>query len=455
MTTAPATLFRREYRQELEEWLRRRFRWLCIVYLCIGVSVLAFYFSTAHEHTLTTTLIEAAMRLTNLGIVSFFLLRFEWREAPRLILLRAATRMILLVGSVSLAGLLTVRLLDPTADSALLLPLFLMHLTACAILPWTPRESLKPFIPLFIIWALVVLVLSPASHLMGAIVRVMFGPAIFLPGLAIAFWRMEHHSQEFRARMIGRDYTSLRQEMSRARSIHDAMFPPPYRDDYVRFEYHYEPAREIGGDFVHVHVTAEGLLHVSLIDVTGHGLASALTVNRLYGELERVRAEHPDAMPGDVLRLLNRYINLTLVQHSIFATAICVCIDPYECRVFWASGGHPPAFLRRRGGDVIDLSPNAVMLGALDDENFIVEEESIDLAPGDIVLLHTDGAFESTDRHGDQFGLDALRDVLRRPMNTQPDNWPRAVASAVRKHASGRLDDDILVGAVGLQARRG
>ena len=74
--------------------------------------------------------------------------------------------------------------------------------------------------------------------------------------------------------------------------------------------------------------TPDGRLRVLLLDVTGHGLAAAMTVTRLSGEIERIIAEQPDIGPAALLQCLNHYTELLLSQHSIFATAVVAEVDP-------------------------------------------------------------------------------------------------------------------------------
>src|SRR5690606_36963856 len=134
---------------------------------------------------------------------------------------------------------------------------------------------------------------------------------------------------------------------------------------------------------------------------TGHGLAAALTVNRLYGELERLRAEGPNMPPAEVIRLLNRYVQLTMAHHNIYATALAISLDPYDGTLRCANAGHPPAFLRAASGAVRELMATGVVLGALMDEEYEIEEISDKLHPGDSVVAYTDGAFETRNRRGE------------------------------------------------------
>jgi sigma-B regulation protein RsbU (phosphoserine phosphatase) len=230
------------------------------------------------------------------------------------------------------------------------------------------------------------------------------------------------------------------------------MFPQQHDDPFIRFEYTYAPARDLGGDYVHVEHGPDGIVHVTLIDVTGHGLPAALTVNRLYGELERIRAESPLAQPGEVLSLLNRYIHLTLVKHNIFATALCLTLDPNKGVLHWSNAGHPPGYLRGANGGVTKLEATAVLLGALDAQEFNADQRTIELSPGDVIVAYTDGTFEARDRLGRTLGLSAIGDLMR--IQPPPRNWPQFLASAVTKHSGGRTDDDILIAALTFKALR-
>jgi len=438
-------LFGHEYEHELEDWLKRGFRRLCIAYIILGaVYLLARLLIIGEPAGWYDWTIAVTGALLSITIVLFFLTRREMAQASRELMVSHATRMILLLGATSIATQLTLVFSGTPFDNTQMLPrLFYWHVTACVFLPWTARESMRPMIPLMIIWALCVLGFNLDEGFLLAALTVMFGPGVLLPGLGICTWRLTRHSREFRREMVGRHFMSMRQELARARSIHEAMFPHPYDDGHVRFDYTYLPMRELGGDFIHLYVGPEGLVHISLLDVTGHGLAAALTVNRLYGELERIRGELPLAEPDEVLILLNRYINLTLVKHNIYATAACVTLDPYLNELRWAAAGHPPAFVRLVSGSVDALESTAVVLGALADNEFTTGLTTHTLRAGDEVVLYTDGVIEARDRAGRLYGLPALRELMHR--KPPPRNWPQFIASTIQRHSAGRSADDVLV----------
>ncbi len=454
MTKSPDTsqvFFRREYEHELETWLRVRFGYLCTTFVALGlIQLLASIvgmFSPEAPGDRGGAIVTAVSTMLSLCIVAYFFLerdRFETREA----VLRGLAKMILALGAVYMSAWIGAGWFGLKVFPSILLAIFFWHFTACLFLPWTPGESLRPILPLMAVWAGYTLFFSSDSSedQTSPVVVVMFGPGILIPGLLICAWRLRRHSRRFRSTMLGRHFRTLRQEFTRARGIHEAMFPAEYDDGYVKFQFTYVPMRELGGDFLHMHIGAEGVVHLTVIDVTGHGLAAALSVNRLYGELERIRGETPRATPAEVLQLLNRYINLTMARHNIYATAIILKLDPYAGEICWASAGHPPAFLRGVNGVVRQLPATGVVLGALPDEEFEAPDKSMELVPGDVVVAYTDGAFEARNRMGRQLGLDSLRDVLHG--QPPPKNWPQFICSYVDKHKAGRSEDDVLVTAL-------
>jgi len=445
--TAQATnnMFGSEYEQELEVWLQRRFRYLCFAFILVsGFSLLMRVTMGVSTLASGIWLITTAGSVASLVIVIYYLTLRNWKTASRTQILAHASRMILLLGAASLVTQVFMVSFGSIFDgSQMLFLLFFWHFTACLFLPWTPRESLRPLVPLMIIWAVCVLTFGYRANFFVSLLTVIFGTGVLIPGLGICSWRLSRHSQQFRREMVGRHFMSMRQELARARNIHESMFPKHYADPHVEFDYTYLPMRELGGDFIHLNVGAQGLVHVVLLDVTGHGLAAALTVNRLFGELERIRGELPFAEPDEVLILLNRYINLTLVRHNIYATAACMTIDPYLSELRWAAAGHPPGFLRHFGGEVTSIESTAVVLGALNDHDFSTELSINAIEPGDELVIYTDGVFEVRNRAGQQYGLDRLQKLL--DGKPPPRNWPQFITSTIQKYGAGRMEDDILV----------
>lgn len=335
------------------------------------------------------------------------------------------------------------------------------HMLASVCLPWSPRQAVYPIVTLILFDAVVYIA---SLLIMGdktgtqAIVHFIFSPFVCVPGTTICWIRHSRRLETYKLRFLQRRYGEVRRELVDARRIHEALFPRPCLDGPLRFSYRYEPMRQIGGDYLYAcfsgpiavqtptnDMARGGRLNVVIMDVTGHGIPAALTVNRLHGELERVFAEQPDASPGDVLKLLNRYVHLTLASHSVYVTALCVRVDALQSMLEYASGGHPPAFLRAVDGTIHDLASTALVLGAAADVEFHPDPKKMTFGPGDVLVAYTDGAIEARDRAGKMLSIQGFQ---RWMASMQPDpkvGWPATLLTAVEQYRHGPPADDTLI----------
>lgn len=322
-------------------------------------------------------------------------------------------------------------------------------LLACILLPWSARSALLAAGALVVTnWAVR---LPGISSLAGLIAHFTFAVALFAPSVLIAWLKHSQYASQFKMAVLQQRYGEVRRELTDARRIHEALFPARIDAGPLRLEYQYEPMRQIGGDYLYAHigpgVSGGQRLSVVLLDVTGHGIPAALTVNRLHGELERVFAEDPTIQPGAVLCLLNRYVHLTLASHSVYVTALCLRIDSSTGVLEFASGGHPPAFLIGVDGTVRELNSTAYVLGACEAADFDAAQLVTEFGPGDTLVAYTDGAIEARDRVGKMLGVQGfLRMVASMASSKRSDRaWSRDLLSAVESFRYGPPADDTLV----------
>jgi serine phosphatase RsbU (regulator of sigma subunit) len=440
---------------------QRGMRMLCWILLVLGV-LSAGYFAFAELPALEDSEAVAAgtrgwARLGGLAVgmllVGYYLAFQIGRLRTKAEVTNAATLMIVLLGLVLVASRLVVHTAMPRFMAWGIADIVALHVAACLTMRWTVKETMVPVVPLLVVWAVTFLV-PQASELqvLDRVVVIIISPVGLVPGALIAGWRWRRRKEEHERLVLVDQVELYGGELSRARIVHDAMFPPAFLG-HVTFEYEYQPIHEIGGDYVHTYVCPEtGRVTLTLLDVAGHGLAAALTVNRLFGELERILAENAAAQPSEITMLLNRYINLTMAPHSMFATGTCMQLDPTSGKLLWVSAGHPPSLVRRMGGAVEDLPTTNMLLGVLPSADFVSNQQEMTLSPGDVVIAYTDGAFEARDLGGDRFGLERVRETAR--FDPPPRNWPRFIASAVAKHHDGHAEDDVLIAALTLRSLR-
>jgi serine phosphatase RsbU (regulator of sigma subunit) len=332
------------------------------------------------------------------------------------------------------------------------------------LLPMRWSESARIAGACWVVYVALVVALGRA----GVVVAVGYSALAALamaPGMVFSAWRYSRFDAKFRHEDLRGRFGELSKELEQARKLHEALFPVVVEDgpERVRVKFVYEPMREIGGDFVFVHRvggTAAGALgrgdvYVVLIDVSGHGVAAALAVNRMHGELVRMFGTRGggEMSAGTVIENLNAYVYLTLAPQGVYATAVCVRVsgggEGSAWELEWANAGHPPALLRSgaaAGGEVHRLEPTTTMLGVIEPEVFEGHARRMGMGPGDVVVAYTDGLTEARGETGEEYGSARVEAVVRGVGMGAAD----ALARGVGAHRAGRVKDDLLVVEVGV-----
>lgn len=495
MSNTFTTEFHAEFEAERARWLRKRALWylgvslaLATVTMLIGVFALIFGAPRGSGQILASiagqtvalavyvwAFIHIRRRLMSreqtvrfvywlivgVTLYSIFLspaIQLGFASADQLNAIRSATG-----EAASDDGRITPRTLALLVGGGGINSIFVGHFFAALFIPWTPRESIKPLIPLMSVVGVVLLALAIFGAGWPAILMLVLMPLVGVPGWLICVWRHGRFRDKFMYRTIKGRYADMKRELVDARRIHEALFPASSTDGAVRFTYCYEPMRQIGGDFLFrrygpsEHGT-EPMLSVAIIDVTGHGIPAALTVNRLHGELERLFAERPDTSPGELLDALNRYVHLTLAEHSVYVTAVCIKVDPNlppERAMTYASGGHPPAFLRSVDGTIEELGSTAFVLGAVPTEAFDAGEQTVRFGSGDSLIAYTDGATEARDQQGRMLRIEGMLRLVASP-STWTDSKPcEVILGQVDRHRFGPIADDTLIVEISRPLRSG
>ncbi|MFB8118276.1 PP2C family protein-serine/threonine phosphatase [Streptomyces sp. NPDC055962] len=216
--------------------------------------------------------------------------------------------------------------------------------------------------------------------------------------------------------------------------------------------YHIASVDEVGGDFYDLFPLAAGTWGMFLGDVCGKGAAAA-AVTSLARYTLRAAAVYdpaPAAVLGNLNTVLNHEYNGTDPR---FCTVVFGLLTPDTqrggFRITLASGGHPPALLMRADGTADYLpTPGGQLIGVLPDAH--ISTTTVRLAPGDTLLLHTDGLTEAhTVAGGDdgRYGDDALLDFGRALAPTTACGAIGAVRDLLDTFGTG-VDDDTAVLAV-------
>lgn len=202
-----------------------------------------------------------------------------------------------------------------------------------------------------------------------------------------------------------------------------------------------EPAYEVAGDCFDQSVNGERV-DVAIFDGMGHGIASTLLTTLAVGAYRHQRRERRD------LATTHAVIDAAIAHQfgpDAFVTGVLCRLDTRTGVLELTNAGHPaPLLLRdRRVIGEIDGEPSLPFgVGSAFDE-----PRQLDLQPGDIVVLYTDGVVEARNAEGREFGVNRLRDLLEREAASEraPEEVLRRLVRTVLDHQGGPLRDDATV----------
>ncbi len=185
------------------------------------------------------------------------------------------------------------------------------------------------------------------------------------------------------------------------------------------------PARRVSGDYFDYIRVDDCRWGIAIADVSGKGIPAALITGMCRSLLRTAAAGCPS--PAAVLQSVNRRLYPD-IKADMFVSMLYLVLDTATSDVVVARAGHdPPLLYRAANREVVPLRPPGMAIGIDSGDVFdrVVVEETVTLAPGDGILLYTDGATEALDRHDSEFGLTRLVQAVQA-------NAPKGVAATVQ-----------------------
>jgi len=198
-------------------------------------------------------------------------------------------------------------------------------------------------------------------------------------------------------------------------------------------------ARAVGGDYYDFLELGGGQVGLVLADIAGKGIAGALMMANLQANLRSQSGLAREDLRGMLCRL-NQALCESIADHR-YATLFFGCYEDTTRRLRYTNCGHNPPILLRADGGVERLAATATILGAFEAWDCSVAETT--LAPGDTLLLYSDGITEARSAQDDEFGEARLLETLRRHRQAEASALVAAILQAVREFSAGEQADDI------------
>jgi serine phosphatase RsbU (regulator of sigma subunit)/pSer/pThr/pTyr-binding forkhead associated (FHA) protein len=249
--------------------------------------------------------------------------------------------------------------------------------------------------------------------------------------------------------------TQVRAQKDRDLALARAMqvsFLPEDLPEVPGYEFyaHYSPAQEVGGDYYGFVPLGPDRLAFSIGDVAGKGVAAALLMAKLSSDVRYVLLSETELTRA--LAKLNDLVHQSAGKMDRFITLAGAVLDAASHVVSIVNAGHVmPMIYRGSTGALCDAIPKeagGLPMGIMDKQTY--EAYPVPLAPGDCLLLFSDGVPDAVSLRGDSFTLKGLHTALMAEKALGPKALGERIVKAVKVHAAGRDQaDDITLMCVG------
>ena len=208
-------------------------------------------------------------------------------------------------------------------------------------------------------------------------------------------------------------------ELNAARQIQHSLLPrqgPSIEEELLSVRY--IPMDAVGGDFYDFIPIDDHRFGIMVADVTGHGIPAALIATMV--KTASASQSHAVAEPSRVLAAMNDALYDQTDLHFVTVTYAYIDLEAHELRV--ASAGHPPPLIyspARKAGNEIDI--NGIALGVLPVQSY--DTATVPLAPGDRIVIYSDGVTEAAAPDGEEFSAERLLKMLVERSDTTSDEF--------------------------------
>jgi len=201
------------------------------------------------------------------------------------------------------------------------------------------------------------------------------------------------------------------------------------------------PAREVGGDLYDFIRLDQHRMAITVGDVSGKGLPAALLMAHVQASVRDVA--HEAASASVCTALLNDRLAQSTSPEK-FVTAVYAVLDTHKHALRYANGGHnPPVFVGSSGARLLEVG--GTLLGIVEGMTF--EEEIVPLAPGDVVVMYSDGISEAMNEKQELFGDDRLQQLIAARHALPAERLKDEILDAVKQHqqSAPQADDMTLI----------
>jgi sigma-B regulation protein RsbU (phosphoserine phosphatase) len=238
----------------------------------------------------------------------------------------------------------------------------------------------------------------------------------------------------------------LSREIEIAREVQQRLFPQTMPEiAEMTYAGHCRPARGVGGDYYDFLELPNGCLGIAIGDVSGKGIPAALLMASLQASVRGQSYSRGNDVAG-LMANVNRLV-YDASPSNRYATFFYAQFDPATRRMIYVNGGHNPPMVLR-GAETIRLEAGGPPVGLFRPAQY--EQAEVQLDPGDLLVLFTDGISEAENPAHDEWGEDALEASARQCDGASPSEAIDRIMRDADEFAAGAPQHDDMTLVVGL-----
>ncbi len=249
-------------------------------------------------------------------------------------------------------------------------------------------------------------------------------------------------------------YDALDSDLMEAKKLQQSLVKERFRDfETAQLSLLLRPSGHVGGDLVGFYPLEDGHVGLYAIDVSGHGISSALMTARLAGYLSSAAPEQNVALsrqedgkiahlpPAEVVERLNELV-LEEMDTEHYFTLLLADFDTKSGKATLAQAGHPHPLIQRASGEIELVGAGGMPVGLIGQAQF--EQFEIQLMPGDRLLIQSDGVTECPNPAGELLDDDGLIRLLQQMKDMKGTGLLEALLWKLTDYADGEdFPDDI------------
>ncbi|MGH9630440.1 MAG: PP2C family protein-serine/threonine phosphatase [Bryobacteraceae bacterium] len=270
--------------------------------------------------------------------------------------------------------------------------------------------------------------------------------------LSVSFNQMTEQLQ--RLVQVEKEKERLQGEIAIAREVQSQLHPKTVPDlKTIRVKALCDPARMVSGDYYDYQQLQGSRVAIAVGDVAGKGISAALLMatvqscfrTQLRGSLEMVRAANDHSVRFSVstsglVSQINQQLHADTAPEKYATFFFGVYDEPTSIFTYTNAGHLPPILVRNGAASRLDV--NGMVVGAFPFAEY--DESRVELQPGDLLVLFTDGISEPENEYEEMFGEERLTDVVLKNAHLDEDRIVAAVVDSVREWTGkGELQDDM------------